>query len=355
MITVFLALLAGMSAAQPPVDAAREEADSPALTQEAAEGILRARGLTRAGEHWLCSEDLRLRTQLDALEQHQRRFHRARRTCAKWLEENENTGRLLADNVRRVAQLERQAASTSDPALRRQWADGLARLRLEQSALRQRYRTPDQVPDDAGPRDSLIEWTNARNALAVAALTYLETDVLYRIRQRYEALRGDVQAQRALAALGQRLGGGFDFAAAAPRVAEARRTAMDAAAPLYRVGGQWRSNLLIGPATPANCTLVDQGPPLVLPESVARAAGLLPRGKTFPRRTFVARDGRTLDVSAVRASQLWLGGQEITGLEALVLPPHGEDLGVLLDVDYLSGYRVKRQPQQLRLDVEKAL
>jgi len=325
------------------------------MTEESAERILRDRGLTAVGRHWLCAADHRLRSQLHSIDRNQKQFQRARRELEQRLESNESLGRLLSEKTQRIAQLERQAASTRDTVQRRQLADVLGRLRAEQSVLQQRYLTPDQVPDDASLRAIVIEWTNARNALAVTALTYSETDVLYQISNQYESLRGDTQVRRAMATLGphQELRGGNEFAAAAPRVAEARRMAFSADAPLYRVAGQWRSNVLIGPAAPTGCTLTDQGPPLILPEMAARAAGLLDHEKEPLRRPFKAPDGRQFEVQVVRLPRIWLGNQEIANVEAYILPPEGEDLGVLLNPDYLGGNRVQRRPQQLRLTVVK--
>jgi hypothetical protein len=147
------------------------------------------------------------------------------------------------------------------------------------------------------------------------------------------------------------LGGGRNLAAAAPQIDEARRLALGVEAPLYRVGGHWRTTLLIGNTTPATCTLVEQGPPLLLPETVARSAGLAAE-KGLPRRSFQAADGRQFEVQVVHLKQIRLGVQEISHVEAYILPPEAEDLGVVLNRRYIGGYRLEPQPRRLRLAVQ---
>src|SRR5262249_31637123 len=129
---------------------------------------------------------------------------------------------------------------------------------------------------------------------------------------------------------------------------EARRLAINVDAPLYRVSGKWRTSILIGDATPAACTLADRGPPLVIPDSVARAAGLV-AAKDVPRQRYTAADGRSLELRVVKVPRIRIGGRVISQVEAWLLPPEAEDLGVLLSRQYLGGYQFELDPAKLRL------
>ena len=323
----------------------------PAMDAQSAARLLTQSGLTSAGRHWICAEDLRLRRQLDALDRHQKQFHVARKLLDQRIEENEKAGRSLAEIGQTIALRQRLLASTTDPTVRRQAGEELARLRTAEGALRTRYLPPEQFAEDAAIRVTLLEWINARNALVVAALGY--EDALLRINGRYEALGEDAETQRALASLGRQnvLGGGRNLAASAPQIEDARRVALGAEAPLYRVSGHWRTSLLIGDSMPAACSLAEQGPALILPESVARAAGLS-LGQELPKRQFAAAEGRPpLDVRVVQLKRIRLGDKVITNVEAYILPPEGEDLGVVLNRQYIGGYRLELQPRLLRLMV----
>ncbi|MCE9553029.1 MAG: hypothetical protein K8T91_06580 [Planctomycetes bacterium] len=334
-----------------PSASAARPAMGPAMDDESATRLLTQRGLTPAGRHWICPEDLRLRRQLDALDRHQKQFHIARKLLDQRIDENEKAGRSLAEIGQAIAQRQRLLASTKDSTVRRQTGDELARLRTAEGALRSRYLPPEQFAEDAALRVTLLEWINARNALAVAALGY--EDALSRIEDRYDALRDDAEVQRALASLGRQnvLGGGRNLAASAPQIEDARRVALGAEAPLYRVSGQWRTSLLIGESTPAACSLVEQDPALILPESVARAAGIV-LGQNLPKRRFTPADGRPpLEVQVVQLKRIRLGSHVITNVEAYILPPGAEDLGVMLSRRYLSGSRLELQPRMLRLIV----
>ena len=102
---------------------------------------------------------------------------------------------------------------------------------------------------------------------------------------------------------------------------------------------------------PAACSLAEQGPALILPESVARAAGLS-LGQELPKRQFAAAEGRPpLDVRVVQLKRIRLGDKVITNVEAYILPPEGEDLGVVLNRQYIGGYRLELHPRLLRLMV----
>lgn len=321
------------------------------MDAEAASQLLNLRGLTPAGRHWLCPDDLRLRRQLDSLDRQQRQIHQARKLLDQRMEENERAGRSLAEIAQVIAQRERLRASTTDAAVRRQTAEEIARLKATEGNLRSRYLPPEQFAEDTAIRATLLEWINARNALAVTALGY--ADSLDRINNRYEALRRDAEILRALATLGRQnmLGGGRNLAAAAPQIDEARRVALGAEAPLYRVGGQWRTTLLIGNTTPTTCTLVEQGPPLLLPETVARSAGVAEE-KDLPRRQLRAADGRQFEVQVAHLKQIRLGTHGISNVETYLLPPEAEDLGVVLNRRYFGGYRLELQPRRLRLVVQ---
>ena len=347
-----LAVSAAPSLAQttPPASAVRP-AMGPAMDAESAARLLVQRVLTLAGRHWLCPEDLRLRRQLDALDRQQKQFHQARKLLDQRIEENEKAGRSMAEIAQTIAQRQRLLVSTTDLTLRRQRGEEIARLKTTEGALRERYLPPERFAEDAALRVTLLEWINARNALAVSAQGY--EDSLLRINDRYDALRQDAEVQRALASLGRQnvLGGGRNLAASAPQIDDAKRVALGAEAPLYRVSGQWRTSLLIGDSTPAACSLAEQGPALSLPETVARAAGI-PLGQDLPKRRFTAADGRQpLDVQVVQLKRVRLGGHVFTNVEAYVLPPEAEDLGVVLNGRYLGGYKIELQPRFLRLVV----
>jgi hypothetical protein len=341
-----LAAMSSPSTAQTP--APQAPAPPPADPQEVARRLLAERGLTPAGRHWLCAEDVRLRRQLDSLERLLKQFHQSRRALDQAIEENDAAARLLAEAERNVAAQQQLLAAATDAATRRKLGEELARLKAALEAARTRYRPPQQFAEDAGLRTTLLDWIGARNSLAIIALNYSEA--LARVSQRYEKLRSDAEVQQALATLGKNgpLGGGRNLAAAGPQIDDVRRLALAAEAPLYRVSETWRSSLLIGNATSAACTLADTGPVLVLPETVARAAGVALDEKT-PRRKFTAPDGRQLDVRVVKLRHIRLGPRTLSNVETLVLPPEAEDLGVVFNYQHLGSQRAELQPQRLRI------
>ena len=318
-----------------------------AARKEEAIRLLSERGLTATGRHWLSPEDARLRRQLDSLERLQKQFHQTRKALDQRIEENETAGRALAELERKVEARQALLSSTADPAVRRQATDELSRLTSATTAGA-RYLPPEQFAEDAAVRTTLIEWIGARNSLAIIALGY--PAAISQVNRGYIPLRKDAEIQNALAVLGRKneLGGGRNLAAAAPQIEDAKRVALAADAPLYRVSGQWRTSLLLEDAAPVACTLVDQGPPLLLPESVARAVGVSLDAKA-PLRRYIAADGRQFDVRVAQLKQIRLGGRMFSNVEALVLPPEGEDLGVVLSRHYLGGIKLQLQPQRLSL------
>jgi hypothetical protein len=336
------------SLAERPAGARPAAAD--VLTAETAARRLNQRGLTLVDGRWRCLDDIRLRRQIESLEPLQKQLRQTRRTLDQKIEENEVAGKALIEMEKAVVAHQQALAAGVDAATRRRLTSELARMTAEVNTARGRYLPPEQFAADPAIRAPLVGWINARNALLVIALGYAST--VEQVKQQYEALQRDAEITSALAALDRpnELGGGRNGILTPQQIEEITRATVNADAPLYRVSGQWRTSIILGDTTPTACTLMDQGPPLMLPESVARAAGIVVASDSA-RRSHVAADGRTLQVRVVMLPRIRLGGQVISQIETWLLPPEADDLGVLLSRQYLGGHHIELQPAKLRLAI----
>ena len=231
-----------------------------------------------------------------------------------------------------------------------QYKTKLAQAEQVVTLLRGRCLPPQRLGGVGLTRQAAGEMVAARMSLLV---------LLAKIRQHvgllnedYRPLRGDSSVTEALAGAGaeQRLGPARDYAGDLKPVAKLERVLGAADLPFYRQGGRLRVSVLVNHRTPATMTLLESGGQTLIPASLLQAAGIdIPADAP---RVVLSVGGRTLQARRVRIDYLQVGSAVLRDVEALALPPEGEDLGARLAPRALSGYKVKLDALRLRLHFE---
>ena len=310
----------------------------------AAEGeqLLRARGLRPLGKFWITEGEQRLRTQLARVDEAPRRYRKAEQHLDEVLEANEKIRQRLVLLRQQIEQLKKTKPKGK--------AVQLAQFELAAAVWQRRYVPPQRLGETGATRRAAGEWAAARTAL-VMLLVGIRQHV-GRLNQDYRPLRGDPQVAASLTALGtgHRLGPARDYDRELKSVAELERMLSGAALPFYRQGGRLRVSVLVNHRTPATMTLLESGGQTLIPSSLRQAAGIdIPADA--PRVVYRA-GRRKLEARRVRIAYLLVGSAVLRDVEALVLPPEGEDLGAQLAPSALSGYKVKLDAPRLRIHFE---
>jgi len=314
-----------------------------------AEKLLRSRGLRRLGKIWITEREERLRTQLARVDAAHRRYRKAEKALDESLQANAADHARLLILQRQIEQL-KQARPKGNSIKLQQYKTKLAQAEQVVALLRSRCLPPQRLGGVGLTRQAAGEMVAARMSLVV---------LLAKIRQHvgllnedYRPLRGDSSVTEALASAGaqQRLGPARDYAGDLKPVAKLERVLGAADLPFYRQGGRLRVSVLVNHRTPATMTLLESGGQTLIPASLLQAAGIdIPADA--PRVVFPV-GGRMLQARRVRIDYLQVGSAVLRDVEALALPPEGEDLGAQLAPRALSGYKVKLDALRLRLHFE---
>jgi hypothetical protein len=143
-------------------------------------------------------------------------------------------------------------------------------------------------------------------------------------------LAKNTAVQAALARLGSphRLGSGKNYESdAAERLARIDRIVRSNVVNIYRDDGHARISTIVNGATPVTFSLRHGEGPTHLPHSLAASLNLLTDNAPVTSYTV---GGRKLACRRVKVASIVVGGLELRNVEALALPPEGEDLGAKL-------------------------
>lgn len=323
--------------------AADENADENAAEKPGE--ILARHGLVNLGDAWLCPAEAEARKWLDAFHPLERQYQVLQRALDERVEANEATKKELAQKRRELKKLE-ERIKANDPA-----ALGPTRDQLKQSAKeleaqikrkRRDYMDGTRLAEFQSARDDVVRLANARAGLTLAAAAFRQR--LAQIPQQYERIGKIAAVRAALSRLGpaHRLGTGRNYASdAADRLARIDRATLSNVVPIYRDDKHARVLAIVDGATPVTFSLRQSNGPTHLPHSLVTSLNLSTHDA--PRVTYTVGD-RKLACRMVKLSSVRVGGLEMRDVEAVALPPEGEDLGAKLgraayeshyfDVDY---------------------
>ncbi|MCH8921577.1 MAG: aspartyl protease family protein [Planctomycetes bacterium] len=314
-----------------------------------AKTLLRDRGLRQLGTIWITAREKRLRTQLARVSEVTRRYHKAEKHLDDLLQANEKIHQGLVFHLKQLEQLKNIKPKGNAIQLQ-QYNAKLLQTQGIVDALRSRYVQPQRL-GEVGPTGPAAGNLAMRRGSLVSLLASIRRH-LGRLKDDYRPLRRDLNVDAALASVGgdQRLGPARDYLRDLKSVAELEHMLSAAALPFYRQGGRLRVSVLVNHRTPTTMTLLESGGQTLIPSSLLQAAGIdVPADA--PRVVFkVGR--RKLQTRRVRIDYLQIGSAVLRDVEALVLPPEGEDLGAQLAPAALSGYKVKLDAQRLRIHFE---
>jgi hypothetical protein len=314
----------------------------------AAEGeqFLRRMGLRPLGTIWVTKTEEQLRAQIARVVEASRRYHKAEKHLDGVLKANDAICQRVVELREQIKQLKQAKPKGSAAQLQRRANLVLAQRAV--AALQRRCAGPKRLGESGLTRRAAGDLSAAR-----ASLTLLLASIRQHVGHlNYGPLSRDPNVAAALATIGEnhRLGPAKDYNRELRAVAELENMLGEAALPFYRQGGRLRVSVLVNHRTPATVTLLESGNQTLIPSSLRQAAGIdIPADAP----TVVLRIGRRkLQTRKVRIAYLQIGSAVLRDVEALVLPPEGEDLGTQLAPSALSGYQVKLEANRLRLRVQ---
>lgn len=306
--------------------------------------LLKEHGLTHLGDAWVCPVEVEARRWFDSLDALERNYQTLQRVVDERVRANEKAVADLAQKRRdRNALLERIAA-TDKAAL------GPTREQLKQQAkdLDEQVRRLKKVALDGtrlaefqAVREDVIRLANARAALTLAATALRRRSA--EMPKEYDRLGKIASVRAALNKLPQhRLGTGKDYAAdAAERLARIDKVTNSHIVPVYRDDEHARVLAIVNGVNPVTFSIRHSDGPTHLPHSVVTSLNIAT--ENAPSETYSVGP-RKLACRRIKLASVQIGGLVLENVEALALPPEGEDLGAKLgsrayasqyfDVDY---------------------
>jgi hypothetical protein len=286
--------------------------------------------LTPIGEFWLIADEVELLRHLEALDPLERQHQQAKAQVDEHIQSNDAAAKIWSDAK---SKLDKTRNSLKDASI-----VGAERRKLEETArqqekelreLRLRWRDENQFGEHPPVRTAVVRVITIRNALALSllAIRRLEGE----LPKKYAPLRINPAIRTALSAMGERhrLGPARDYQADMKRVAAAERLAFSDEIPVYREDRHFRVSLIVNDQTPAVFSIRHSTGPTVIPASLAAAAGIKLDDEARTT-TYQVDSDRRLSVHKVKIPMMRLAGVQLKDVEALVLPPEGEDLGAKL-------------------------
>ena len=310
----------------------------------AAENVLRhVKGVSNipGGKVWLCGAERTLRTCLASLGDSRRELVAQQRFLDQRIQQNSQTWEA---NRQQITTLKAALSGTPTEAPERKEIEQQIR-RLETQAV-----DPDRLAAQSDVRTHLIQFTNARNALAVKLLTIRQS--IPRMEADYRGLEADLEVRVALRTLGEghRLGPLENYLAELRRLDEYERLVFTPWLPIYLQSGRIRAGAILNETTPITFSWHAEGGPTILSESMVEAAGLeLPAGATAV--SLPLGSGRTLNARPLIVPALRLGQFVLRDVPVHVSGPDGEDVGAIIGANVLEGYEVKVEPARLQLSI----
>jgi hypothetical protein len=310
----------------------------------AAENVLRhVKGVANipGGKVWLCGAERTLRTCLTSLGDSRRDLVTQQRLLDQRIQQN---AQAWEANRQQITALKTALSSTPTGAPERKPIEQQIR-RLEKQAV-----DPDRLAAQSDVRTHLIQFTNARNAMAVKLLTIRRS--VPRMEADYRSLEADLEVRAALRTLGEghRLGPLENYLPELRRLDEYERLVFTSWLPMYLQSGRIRAGAILNETTPITFSWHAEGGPTILTESMVEAAGLaLPAPATAV--SLPLESGRTLTARPLIVPSLRLGQFVLRDVPVHVSGPDGEDVGAILSANVLEGYEVKVEPARLQLTI----
>ncbi|MEX2185862.1 MAG: aspartyl protease family protein [Pirellulales bacterium] len=323
-----------------------------AVADDASRQALVDNGLINLGDAWLAPAEMETRQWLDALDPLERQYQALLRAIDDRVRANESVKAELAQQRRELKKLV-ERIDANDPA-----ALGPTRDRLKQSAkeleahikrLRSDYKDGTHLAEFQPARDDVIRLANARAALTLAAAALRRN--LTEMPEQYDRIAKIPAVRAALSQLGPtiRLGTGRNYATdAADRLARIDRATQSDFVPVYRDDNHARVLAIVDGATPITFSLRHSAGPTHLPHSLVASLNI--STEDAPRVTYTVGD-RKLACRRVKLSSLRVGSLEMRDVEALALPPEGEDLGAKLGRAAYESHYLDVDFSHLRLTV----
>lgn len=322
-----------------------------AVSADDPRATLAASGLTNLGDAWLCPAEVEARRLFEALDPLERHYQALQRAVDERIKANEKAKAELAQKRRELKTLAERIAA-NDPA-----ALGPTREQLIQSAkdldeqvkrLKQLAKDGTRLAEFQPAREDAIRLSNARVGLALAAASLRRRSA--EAPAEYERLETSAAVRAALRQLPpQRLGTGRDYLAeAAERLSRIERATQSNVVPAYRDDGHARVVTIVNASTPVTFSLRHSEGPTHVPHSVATLLNLAL--DDAPSISYTVGD-RKLRCRRATLESVQVGGLALTNVEALVLPPEGEDLGAKLGRAAYAGYYFDVDYAQLRMTI----
>jgi hypothetical protein len=322
-----------------------------AVAEDDPRRILADAGLTNLGEAWLCRSEVDARRWFDALDPLERQYQALQKAIDDRIRANEAAKADLKQKKRDLKALLKKI-EMNDPA-----AIGPTREQLKQSAkeldaqvkqLRKVAKDGTKLAEFQPAREDVIRLANARAALTLAAASLRRTTG--ELSKEYERLGNIAAVRGALAKLPhQRLGTGKDYVAdAAERLARIERAVRSNVVPVYCDDDHARVLAIVNGATPVTLSLRHSNGPTHLPHSVVTSLGTSMEG--VPTVTYTV-GSRTLTCRQIKLETVQIGGLVLNNVEALALPPEGEDLGAKLGRAAYDAFYFDVDVSQLRLTI----
>lgn len=293
------------------------------------------------GKIWLCGAERSLRRCLGSLGDARRELTQQQR----WLDQRiAQNSRIWEANREQLAALRAAMSSMATEASERKPLEQQIR-RLESQAV-----DPDQLGAQSDVRTHLVQFTNARNALAIQLLTIRRS--IPQMAADYRRLEADLEVGAALRTLGEghRLGPLENYLPETRRLDEYERLVFTPWLPMYLQSGRIRVGAILNETTPITCSWHAEGGPTILSESMVEAAGLRPPAAAPPVALPLGA-GRTVTARPLVVPALRLGKVVLRDVRVFVAAPDGEDVGAILTAETLAGYEVTPEPARLQMSL----
>jgi len=305
---------------------------------EQARAQLREAGLVELNSLWLVPQEAHLRRTLDRLDALQRRWRDSQDRLTNLLAANRQLQRQYEESrqalARTVQQLRATRSGTPSFRLLKNSADALT---AKVKALEGSFVPGEQLGKAGRSRQLALDVASAQTDGAMAILSVRAQ--VATLDDAYAAAARDPRIAAAFAALGEpaRLGPASGYGPQLRQLKSLEGEILGDTLPFYRDGEEIRLSLIVDETAPATFSYSTGYPAVVLPASVAQAAGISVAGA--PRGTYQWGD-RKLPVHNITLRYLRLGQNVLTSVPAVVLPPEGEDLGAQIGPAALSQFRL---------------
>jgi len=295
------------------------------------------------GKVWLCRAERTLRDCLASLEEAKRQVIQLQKSLDQSIQLNYQH---WETNRQTIAALKASLSTTATDAPERKPIEQQIQ-RLEAQII-----APERLAAQADVRRRLIQFTNARNGLALKLLAIRRS--VAQMDEEYRRLRADLEVHAALQRLGEghRLGPLENYRAEQSRLNEYERLVFTPWLPIYLQSDRVRVGAILNETTPVTFTWQPESGPTILTTSMIQAAGLtLPAAETAA--PLPVAPGRTPSARRSTVPALRFGQVVLRDVPVQVLGSEGEDLGATIGLDAFTGLDVKIELERLRMVIQE--